>query len=181
MLYRHLTGMILTGIAVAMTSGCSHVPDRAANTAGRVPVPAIEVLPSQPVTANDPDLDQFIAWIPRDRAPTATVAEALAQVEWGNAKEQVGAELCGGAWLMNGEVIGRSGPFPATAPARLGGYPAWYYRISHKPGFRGCNGMAVDRLYSELRANLPPWILLIRAAAPGTGASDDMATALRVH
>lgn len=105
-----------------------------------------------------PELDHFIAWVPRHMAQTPTVAEALAQVEWGNAKEQAGARLCGGAWLINGEVTARSGPYPASAPARLGGYPAWYYRVSHKPGIRGCTGTTSREIYAEIRSGLPRWI-----------------------
>jgi hypothetical protein len=106
----------------------------------------------------NPELDHFIAWVPRHLAQTATVAEALAQVEWGNAKEQAGARLCDGAWLVNGEVTARSGPYHATAPDRLGGYAAWYYRVSHKPGIKGCAGMTTREIYSEIRSGLPRWI-----------------------
>jgi len=112
-----------------------------------------------------PDMDHFIAWIPRDRARTATEAEALVQVEWGNAKEQASADLCHGAWLINGEVTGRTGPYPATAPGRLGGYAAWYYRVSHKPGFKGCAGIGSQVIYTSIRSSLPEWIS-IRVAAP---------------
>ena len=178
---RRLTGMILTGIAVVMAAGCSSGPDVRANTLMLQPAPAAERAAGQPVTEINPELDHFIAWIPRNRAGTATVAEALAQVEWGNAKEQVGVELCNGAWLMNCEVTGRAGPLPATAPVQLGGYPAWYYRISHKPGFRGCNGMANDALYTQLKANLPRWILLVRATAQATDTGSIATTVLPLH
>ena len=87
------------------------------------------------------------------------------QVEWGNAKEQASAELCNGAWLINGEVTGRAGPVPATAPERLGGYAAWYYRVSHKPGFKGCAGIESQAIYNRIRSSLPDWII-IRAASP---------------
>jgi hypothetical protein len=119
------------------------------------------------VTARS-DRDHFIAWIPQRLARTATVAEALVQVEWGNAKEQASADLCNGAWLINGEVTGRIGPYPARAPERLGGYAAWYYHVSHKPGFRGCSGIDAQRIYSTMRSSLPDWII-IRMAAPDDG------------
>jgi len=125
----------------------------------------------------NPELDHFIAWIPRDMAQTATVAEALAQVEWGNAKEQTGARLCNGAWLVNGEVTARSGPYQATAPDRLGGYAAWYYRVSHIPGIKGCPGTTTRELYSEIRSGLPRWIS-IRASGPADPIGNQQASAL---
>jgi hypothetical protein len=112
----------------------------------------------------DPALDHFIAWIPREDAQTATVAVALVQVKLGNAKGRTGKELCGGAWPMNGEVVDRVGPYPVLAPVTLGGYPAWYYRISHIPGFRGCAETASNDLYRNLKANLPQWITVKTAA-----------------
>lgn len=173
-----LTGMFFTGMAVIMTGACSAIPEARVHSPGSETVPAIETARVRPV---DPLLDHFIAWVPRDRARTATVAEALAQVEWGNAKEQVAAQLCNGAWLMNGAVAGRSGPEPATAPPELGGYPAWYYHISHQPGFRGCEGMTNDTLYRALRANLPRWIRIIRAQPETAGTSGTARAALRLQ
>lgn len=131
---------------------------------------------SNPGSAGDrletsPELDHFIAWVPHHMAQTATVAEALAQVEWGNAKEQAGARLCDGAWLVNGAVTARSGPYRATAPERLGGYAAWYYRVSHKPGIKGCPGITTPEIYSEIRSGLPRWISIrtTESADPFTG------------
>ena len=112
----------------------------------------------------NPELDHF-------------VAEALAQVEWGNAKEQAGASLCNGAWLVNGEVTARSGPYQATAPDRLGGYAAWYYRVSHIPGIKGCPGTTTRELYSEIRSGLPRWIS-IRASGPADPIGNQQASAL---
>ena len=65
-------------------------------------------VPETGTTTVRSDMDHFIAWIPRRLARTATVAEALVQVEWGNAKEQASADLCNGAWLMNGVVGSRT-------------------------------------------------------------------------
>jgi hypothetical protein len=110
--------------------------------------------------------DHLIAWVPLARAQTPTVAEALVHVELANAKEHVGGELCDGAWLLDGEVTARYGPVPATAPQDLGGYAAWYYRISQRPGIMGCSGSPAVELYRELRTNLPHWILLQTAAVP---------------
>ena len=121
----------------------------------------------------DPQLDHIFAWIPRDRAQTAIVAEALVYIELGRAKEEVGKTLCGGDWLINNASVDSTGPYPVTAPAILGGYPAWYFHVSHKPGLAGCPAMPAETLYRELGSRLPPWIT-VRAASlqlsekPGT-------------
>ena len=125
--------------------------------------------PRAPVHAStipeiDRTQDHLIAWIPLARAQTPAVAEALVHVELANAKEHVGSRLCDGAWLVDGEVTARYGPVPATAPQDLGGYAAWYYRISQRPGLGGCDGSPAIDLYRELRSSLPRWILLQSAA-----------------
>lgn len=123
----------------------------------------------------DPRLDHFIAWIPRDRAQTAGVARALTHIALGNAKQQVGTDDCDGGWVLNDRDAGSAGPYQAVAPRSLGGYPAWYYRISHHPGLRGCTATGSGHLYRKLAANLPGWIIIRRAsldrpAGPGYGA-----------
>ncbi|MDH3899983.1 MAG: hypothetical protein OEU51_02910 [Gammaproteobacteria bacterium] len=152
--------LLLQGCASRQTA----VPP-AGNGQSRIGLPAG---PETGETVTRSDRDHFIAWIPRGRARTATVAEALVQVEWGNAKEQASTDLCNGAWLINGEVTGRAGPYPATAPERLGGYAAWYYRVSYKPGFKGCAGIESQVIYTMIRSSLPDWII-IRAAEPVRG------------
>ncbi len=118
--------------------------------------------------------DHFIAWVPRSMAPTEAVAAALAQVEWGNAREQAGRELCSGNWLFNGAVTERIDPYPVTAPAQLGGYPAWYYRVSHRPGIRGCTNATSRQVYALIRANLPRWTI-VRTATPPDSSIDQQA------
>ncbi|UCC57156.1 MAG: hypothetical protein JSU75_05345 [Gammaproteobacteria bacterium] len=159
---------ILSLMAITLlVQGCASREEYAVPLAGhnqsRIPLPAAPVTGTTPIRS---DRDHFIAWIPRRLARTATVAEALVQVEWGNAKEQASADLCNGAWLMNGEVTGRAGPYPTTAPEQLGGYAAWYYHVSHKPGFTGCAGIDTQVIYRVMRSSLPDWII-IRTAAPG--------------
>ena len=112
----------------------------------------------------DPHLDHVFAWIPQAIAKTAAVAEALVHIELGHAKDDVGNELCGGEWLINGVSVASSGPYPSTAPAELGAYPAWYYHVSHKPGLAGCSSIPTERLYREIGNRLPPWIT-VRGAA----------------
>jgi hypothetical protein len=110
------------------------------------------------IPAADPMLDHYIAWVPRDRAQTATVAEAMAHISLVNAREQTARQLCSGEWVINGEVTDNIGPLPARAPESAGGYPAWYYRISHRPGMHGCQNTDARKLYHTLRENLPEWM-----------------------
>jgi hypothetical protein len=130
----------------------------------------------------NPQLDHIFAWIPRDSAQTASVAEALVYIELGRAKEEVGRILCGGDWLINSASVDSTGPYPATAPAILGAYPAWYFHVSHKPGLVGCPAMPAETLYRELGNRLPPWII-VRAASlqPGEKPGTAIATTIREH
>jgi len=113
----------------------------------------------------DPRLDHLFAWIPIDRAETASVAEALVHIELGRAKDAVAKTLCGGGWPISGAPVDSSGPYPSTAPVALGGYPAWYYHVSHQPGFTGCDAVPTAQLYRELDSRLPPWITVSAAAS----------------
>lgn len=110
------------------------------------------------IPAADPTLDHYIAWVPRDRAQTATVAAAMAHISLVNAREETAKLLCNGEWVMNGKVTDNIGPLPASAPESAGGYPAWYYRISHRPGLHGCQSTDARKLYHTLRENLPDWM-----------------------
>ncbi len=172
---RHLTG-ILTLCILIQACSTPHAMDNHADNGLLQTASSSGAAGGGPET--NPELDHFIAWIPRHMAQTATVAEALAQVEWGNAKEQAGARLCDGAWLVNGEVIARSGPYPATAPAWLGGYAAWYYRVSHKPGISGCTGSTTREIYSEIRSGLPRWISIRTTGSTNPYADSRHANAL---
>jgi len=130
----------------------------------------------------DPHLDHIFAWIPRDRAPTATVAEALVHIELGRAMDEVGRSLCGGDWLINGASVDSIGPYLSTAPAILGGYPAWYYHISLDPGLAGCPALPEETLYRELGNSLPPWITFRAASLQVSGQPGTAITAtLRDH
>ena len=156
-------------ILVALLPGCTTPgTERHAGTAGNP-------FDTSDIPAGDPHLDHIFAWIPRDRAKTAPVAEALVHIELGRAKDEVGKTYCGGDWLINGASVDSIGPYPSTAPAMLGGYPAWYYHISHEPGLSGCAAMPATKLYTELGNRLPPWIT-VRAASIRSG--DDAGTAV---
>ena len=110
------------------------------------------------IPAADPLLDHYIAWVPRDKAQTATVAEAMTHISLVNAREQTANQLCSGNRVLNGEVADNIGPLPTSAPESAGGYPAWYYRISHQPGLHGCQSTDTLKFYQTLRENLPDWI-----------------------
>lgn len=114
--------------------------------------------PAIPIPAADPALDHYIAWIPRAQAQTPTIAKTLTHITLGNAKEQAARQLCAGAWLLDGRVTERVGPLPVTAPQARGGYPAWYYRISHQPGLRGCSAATEKQIYQSLASHLPGWL-----------------------
>jgi len=119
------------------------------------------------IPAADPLLDHFIAWVPRDQAQTAAVAEAMTHISLVNAREQTAKQLCESAWGMNGEVTDTFGPYPTSAPEDAGGYPAWYYRISLRPGMHGCHNTDSQKLYHALQEHLPEWID-IKAARTAT-------------
>ncbi|MGB5306034.1 MAG: hypothetical protein WBO57_07310 [Gammaproteobacteria bacterium] len=125
------------------------------------------------IPALDPTQVHFIAWVPRDQAQTAAVARALTHIAVGNAREKTGNELCDGTWLLNGTVTGRVEPTPVRSPATSGGYAAWYYRISHQPGFHGCASQTPAQLYLHMQANLPAWVI-ITPAAQETGTAEDI-------
>jgi len=172
---RQITSTTLV-VLVALLPGCAtHRVEMGQDDMGKS-VSASDMTPA------NPHLDHIFAWIPRDRAQTASVAEALVYIELGRAKEEVGKILCGGDWLINSASVDSTGPYPATAPAILGGYPAWYFHVSHKPGLAGCPSMPAETLYRELGDRLPTWIT-VRAASPQLGKKPGtaIATILREH
>ena len=124
------------------------------------------------IPAENPMLDHYIAWIPREQAQTASVAEAMAHISLVNAREQTARQLCAGEWLMQGKVAENIGPLSAMAPEDAGGYPAWYYRVSHLPGLQGCHGVDSQALYRTMQANLPDWMNIKAAAGTTLGRLD---------
>jgi len=118
-----------------------------------------------PIPESDPSLDHYIAWVPRDKAQTATVAEAMTHISLVNAREQTAKQLCSGDRVINGEAMDNVGPLPISAPESAGGYPAWYYRISHRPGLHGCQNADAREFYHALQKNLPEWMDIRTAGA----------------
>lgn len=109
--------------------------------------------------------NQVIAWLPRDAAQNPTVARAMTLVALGEAKRRTEAQLCSGEWIFSGEVDEADMPAPATAPASLGRYAAWHYRIAWNPGLPDCGNAQPHEYYQALSAHLPEW-MLVQSAAP---------------
>ena len=128
-----------------------------------------ELAATSTIPAAEPALDHYIAWIPRDKAQTATVARALTHTALGSARKQAGDHLCGGIWIGDNEVTKVTGPIQVWASSTDGGgYAAWYYRISHLPGLKGCAAASDARVYQAMEANMPKW-LRIQTATTNTG------------
>ena len=127
--------------------------------------PPGEMVKAGNVPPPNPALDHYIAWVPLERAQTATVAEAMAHVSLRNAREQTSHDLCNGEPVTSGIAIEKFGPVTALTPESMGGRPAWYYRISLQPGLNGCRNEQSANLYQALRARLPSWINLSQAGS----------------
>jgi hypothetical protein len=141
----------ITAIVLMTLQGCTTI------TGTRTDLNAIN---TGNIPAADPLLDHYIAWVPRNKAQTATVAKAVTHISLVNATEQTARQLCSGNLITNSKATTNIGPLPATAPEAAGGYPAWYYRISQRPGLRGCPGTDSQKLYHRLQANLPEWVAI---------------------
>ena len=139
----------ITAIVLMTLQGCATI------TGTRTDLNAVN---ASNIPAADPLLDHYIAWVPRDKAQTATVAKAVTHISLVNATEQTARQLCSGNLITNSKATTNIGPLPTTAPEAAGGYPAWYYRISLRPGLRGCPGTDAQKLYHSLQANLPEWV-----------------------
>ncbi len=126
---------------------------------------ASELAATGAIPAAEPALDHYIAWVPRDKAQTATVARAMAHTALGSARKQAGDHLCSGIWIGNNTVENVIGPIPAWASTANGGYAAWYYRISHQPGLKGCAAATDATVYQAIEANLPTWLRVQTANA----------------
>ncbi len=132
----------------------------------RAPAVTSDLATLNTIPPADPALDHFIAWVPVERAQTATVARAMTHISLGNARAHASQELCGGTSLRQGHVTEIYGPLPVIDPPVRGGKPAWYYRISQQPGLSGCGNLTSASLYRVMREELPDWIS-IEPATPG--------------
>mgnify|MGYP001824922836 FL=1 len=138
----------ITAAALVILQGCAVTPGTAAHASRQATtIPAV-----------DPALDHFIAWIPQKKAQTATVAKALTHISLGHARELTTAAPCDSSRMISGRTVASIGPFPALAPVKVGGYPAWYYRVSLLPVASDCAETGNPGYYRELQTNLPDWI-----------------------
>jgi hypothetical protein len=148
------TGGILS-IALIALQGCAMtsatIADAPGNTFTEIP-------------AADPVLDHYIAWVPLKQAQTTGVARAMTHISLGNAREQAAEELCGEHRVLKQPITDSVGPVQALAPAAVGGYPAWYYRISQAPGPDGCTDTDSQRFREAVGSKLPAWINIHTAA-----------------
>ena len=151
-----LSPILVTVYLLMVLQGCAMAPHNPSES---------ELASTGAIPAAEPALDHYIAWVPRDEAQTATVAKALTHTALGSARKQAGDQLCGGIWIGNNTVTNVIGPIQAWASTENGGYAAWYYRISHLPGLKGCTTATDARVYQAMEANLPKWLRVQTANA----------------
>ena len=132
-------------------------------------LPATALASETTLPAAAPELDHYIAWIPLEQAQTAAVAEAMTHISLRDAREETSRDVCQGNPVSSGQVIERHGPVAARTPASMGGYPAWYYRISisRQTGTQDCRSGEQVNLYQALQGRLPDW-LNIQRGRPAT-------------
>ena len=146
---KQLVIKILPVLTCIFLQACSHQP------AAHLPTSMVS---ASALPASNPGLDHFIAWVPTEVAQTATVAEAMVHISLQHAREQVSEELCGGQPIARGVVVEKHGPVAVRNPASMGATPAWYYRISQRPGLQGCGTESANSTYRALESRLPAWI-----------------------
>jgi len=148
--------LVTTVYLLMALQGCAMAPHNPSKS---------ELAATGAIPAAEPALDHYIAWVPRNEAQTATAARALTHTALGSARKQAGDHLCDGIWIGNNTVTNVIGPIQAWAPVENGGYAAWYYRISHLPGLKGCTAATDARVYQAMEANLPTWLRIQTARA----------------
>lgn len=105
-----------------------------------------------------PGSNQIIAWVPREQAQTAIVAQAIANIALTRAKQAAEAELCHGAWLFSGKHHQDEAPQLSAAPAQLGGFSGWHVRIIWDPQVADC-GISAQTYALSLSKHLPTWMM----------------------
>ncbi len=139
----------LSLLTLLFIPACSHQPATRL-TSGMVDASALP--------ASTPGLDHYIAWVPAEAAQTASVAEALVHISLQQARERVSEEMCEGQAIARGIVAEKHGPVAVRNPASMGATPAWYYRISQRPGLQGCGAESANNLQRAIQSSLPAWI-----------------------
>ncbi len=110
------------------------------------------------LTHLSPGRNQIIAWVPREQAQTAIVAQAVANIALTRAKHATEAELCHGAWLFSGKQHQDEAPQLSAAPAQLGGFNGWHVRINWDPQVADC-GISAQTYALSLSKHLPIWMM----------------------
>jgi len=105
-----------------------------------------------------PGHDLVLAWVPRERAQTGGVAEAVAHIALAKAKQAAEAELCGGTWLFSGRLEPDGRAVLAAAPESLGGFTGWEVRIRWEPRLAEC-GVSAQRYARAVSEHLPEWMM----------------------
>ncbi len=108
--------------------------------------------------ALNPGRNQIIAWVPRQQAQTASVAQAVAHIALTQAKQATEAELCKGTWLFSGKHTPGEIPQLSTAPAQLGGFDGWQVRINWEPQVTDC-GISAQTYALSVSKHLPTWMM----------------------
>lgn len=106
----------------------------------------------------NPGRNQIIAWVPRQQAQTASVAQAVAHIALTQAKQATEAELCKGTWLFSGKHTRGEGPQLSTAPVQLGGIDGWQVRINWEPQVADC-GISAQTYARLVSKHLPSWMM----------------------
>lgn len=140
-----LTASTLCCLAAVLCSGCS--------VFGWNGFDANDTLPQL-----SPGRNQIIAWVPREQAQTAIVAQAIANIALTRAKQTTEAELCHGAWLFSGKHHQDEAPQLSAAPAQLGGFSGWHVRINWDPQVADC-GISAQTYALSLSKHLPTWMM----------------------
>lgn len=136
--------IIWLGLTASLSAGCAAL-DARGDLAATLPYLS-------------PGSNQIIAWVPSSRAPTASVAQALAHVALADAKRATEAELCNGNWMFSGRLRQEQAPELSLAPESLGGERGWHVRISWNPRLADC-GLAPHVYAMRLSKHLPAWMM----------------------
>lgn len=132
-------------LAALLCSGCAGFGGTGNDTATELP-------------SLNPGRNQIIAWVPRQQAQTASVAQAVAHIALTQAKQATETELCKGTWLFSGKHAQAEIPQLSTAPAQLGGFAGWEVRINWEPQVSEC-GISAQTYALSVSKHLPSWMM----------------------
>ena len=102
--------------------------------------------------------NRILAWVPLERAASASTAQTVAYIALARAKRATESELCQGTWMFSGKLRQEETPQLTTAPARLGHFNGWQLRIAWEPQLAEC-GVSAQAYAQTLSRHLPAWML----------------------